>query len=333
MTVRSRIPRQIETEVLTSSRRRCCLCWGLLGDYGQKKGQIAHLDHNPANNDIDNLAFLCLDHHDKYDSSTRQSKNYTIQEVKSYRQQLLQANSTSIALPTGKNILRTDAYQDQGGQILAEEGGRLLQRIKIQGEYIEHICALIGTDEPITAVDVSGLATNFAKWTTDSLYRGILVANEKFNIAFRRRNGGKIGVRRIFVVDPDRISESVLANLEAVLFAHLRIGISAGVILTTQHKVPEEVLSDLALLGNVGALDAKRIEPLDRWDSVPQGNFYVNPRTKMYKSIKERVLWASSNENVDLWIEKIEQVEEIITLLRNYILNPHSKYYSDGFCR
>ena len=55
-----------------------------------KKGQIAHLDGNWANNAEDNLAFLCFDHHDEYDSKTSQSKGLTEQEVKAYRKQLYQ---------------------------------------------------------------------------------------------------------------------------------------------------------------------------------------------------------------------------------------------------
>ena len=53
-----------------------------------KKGQIAHLDRDPSNNALDNLAFLCLPHHDEYDSTTSQSKNLTIHEVKRYRAML-----------------------------------------------------------------------------------------------------------------------------------------------------------------------------------------------------------------------------------------------------
>lgn len=60
-------------------------------DFGEKKGQIAHLDRNPANNELDNLAWLCFDHHDQYDSRTSQSKGLTIGEVKRYRGQLYQA--------------------------------------------------------------------------------------------------------------------------------------------------------------------------------------------------------------------------------------------------
>jgi predicted restriction endonuclease len=39
----------------------CCLCGQTVGE------QIAHLDHNPANNDPDNLARLCHHHHWMYD--------------------------------------------------------------------------------------------------------------------------------------------------------------------------------------------------------------------------------------------------------------------------
>jgi FtsZ-binding cell division protein ZapB len=56
-----------------------------------KQGQIAHLDQNPANSTAESLAFLCLRHHDQYDTRTSQSKGLTIQEVKAYRTELHQA--------------------------------------------------------------------------------------------------------------------------------------------------------------------------------------------------------------------------------------------------
>lgn len=82
-------------DVLLKSRRRCCLCFGLKSDQGVKKGQIAHLDHDPANDRQDNLAFLCLKHHDQYDSTTSQSKSLRIGEVKAYREELYQFLASS----------------------------------------------------------------------------------------------------------------------------------------------------------------------------------------------------------------------------------------------
>ncbi|WP_420631133.1 hypothetical protein [Candidatus Leptofilum sp.] len=82
---RKQTPKPIQTEVLTKSKRRCCVCFGLNGDLDIKKGQIAHLDHNPNNNNPNNLAFLCLDHHDEYDSKSSQTKSLLDTEVKKYR--------------------------------------------------------------------------------------------------------------------------------------------------------------------------------------------------------------------------------------------------------
>jgi hypothetical protein len=56
-----------------------------------KSGQIAHLDRNNQNASEDNLCFLCLEHHDEYDSSTSQRKGLTQNEVRSYRQELHEA--------------------------------------------------------------------------------------------------------------------------------------------------------------------------------------------------------------------------------------------------
>ena len=85
---RKRIPVETVAEWLVRSRRGCCLCYGLDGDLSEKEGQIAHLDGDRSNNDRDNLAFLCLRHHDRYDSRTSQSKGLTMGEVKRYRTEL-----------------------------------------------------------------------------------------------------------------------------------------------------------------------------------------------------------------------------------------------------
>ncbi len=88
MTKRKDYPTAIETEVLVMSARRCCICFGLEGDFTEKRGQITHLDHDPSNSAFDNLAFMCLKHHDEYDSRTSQSKGMRIDEAKHYRDTL-----------------------------------------------------------------------------------------------------------------------------------------------------------------------------------------------------------------------------------------------------
>ena len=94
------IPQSTQTKLLVMSRRRCCICFGLDRDANLKKGQIAHLDHDSSNADFENLAYLCLEHHDEYDGRTSQSKALTVDEVKKYRTELYEhfsgwANSTT----------------------------------------------------------------------------------------------------------------------------------------------------------------------------------------------------------------------------------------------
>jgi hypothetical protein len=101
---RKKIPRHAEAGILVSSRRRCCICFGLHRDLEVKKGQIAHLDHDNENNSEENLAFLCLEHHDQYDSSTSQSKNYTLAEVKAYRTELYDAILQPVEIPSPERV-------------------------------------------------------------------------------------------------------------------------------------------------------------------------------------------------------------------------------------
>jgi len=80
--------RAIEHEVLMKSKRRCCFCFGLQKDFAVKKGQIAHLDQDRTNDLFDNLVWMCLDHHDEFDSRTSQSRGLTERAATDYRDAL-----------------------------------------------------------------------------------------------------------------------------------------------------------------------------------------------------------------------------------------------------
>lgn len=77
-----------------------------------KSGQIAHLDGDSSNNTSDNLAFLCLVHHDQYDSKTNQSKNLTITEVKTYRAGLYNYVIPVIETQVGRNPAKAFPSQE-----------------------------------------------------------------------------------------------------------------------------------------------------------------------------------------------------------------------------
>lgn len=89
MNSRKKLTQDVQTEVLVASRRRCCICFGLHGDLTFKpQGQLAHVDRDPANSDADNLAFMCLEHHDWFDTRPSQSKGPTPEEARRYRNEL-----------------------------------------------------------------------------------------------------------------------------------------------------------------------------------------------------------------------------------------------------
>lgn len=85
---RKSISPETQKNVLVRCARRCCLCYGLQNDFNEKRGQIAHIDRERTNDSEDNLVYLCLEHHDLYDSVTSQSKGITKDELVFYRELL-----------------------------------------------------------------------------------------------------------------------------------------------------------------------------------------------------------------------------------------------------
>jgi hypothetical protein len=112
---RKAISEQVITGVLRSSRRRCCICFGLNRDTSLKAGQIAHLDQDSANSAEDNLAFLCLEHHDEFDSRTSQRKGLTRGEVKAYRSELYQALGEVLKMPVHFGVVTLPAADPYAG--------------------------------------------------------------------------------------------------------------------------------------------------------------------------------------------------------------------------
>jgi hypothetical protein len=65
-----------------------------------RRGHIAHLNRDSSDSKFDNLVFLCLVHHDEYDSKPSQSKGFSVSEVREYRDRLYAKN------PAYKSILQ-----------------------------------------------------------------------------------------------------------------------------------------------------------------------------------------------------------------------------------
>jgi hypothetical protein len=90
------------TSILTS-RRRCALCFGLQRDWTVKEGQLAHLDRNRANNDPSNLVFLCLEHHNAYDTRRSQARNISADELRRYVNELQAFLATALITPNPRS--------------------------------------------------------------------------------------------------------------------------------------------------------------------------------------------------------------------------------------
>lgn len=130
MSKRVSIPSPIETHVLMASARRCALCFGLDGVLDIKKGQIAHIDQDSSNAAEDNLAFLCLRHHDEYDTKTSQSKGITEAELRGYKATLLTAIADEKHLKySGTQPSREEGILNHDKEIFREANGILSERV------------------------------------------------------------------------------------------------------------------------------------------------------------------------------------------------------------
>ncbi len=77
-----------EAAVLRACARRCALCYGLNADSNEKRGQLAHIDRQRSNSRPNNLVYLCLDHHNEYDTKYQVSKGLSPRELHAYKHEL-----------------------------------------------------------------------------------------------------------------------------------------------------------------------------------------------------------------------------------------------------
>ena len=105
MTNRRRPSVDVETTVLVASRRKCCLCYYWDDIRGRRKGQIAHVNRKSHDSRLGNLVFLCIDHHDEYDSRTSQSKSIKPAELRELRDRLYkELNSRPLLLESSADL-------------------------------------------------------------------------------------------------------------------------------------------------------------------------------------------------------------------------------------
>jgi hypothetical protein len=78
----------VKGKVAARCQRRCALCFVFKGKAKPRKGQFAHVDRDHSNSSEGNCAFLCLSHHDSYDSVPSQGARIMPNELRAYEKLL-----------------------------------------------------------------------------------------------------------------------------------------------------------------------------------------------------------------------------------------------------
>ncbi|HEV7486106.1 MAG TPA: hypothetical protein VGQ65_10525 [Thermoanaerobaculia bacterium] len=143
MSKRKPISRETESAVLVLSRRRCCVCFALNRDTDLKRGQqIAHLNHNSGNSELDNLVYLCLDHHNEYDSRTSQAKGLTVNELRQFRIELHEALERAWSAPVKFGAIELAAADPLSGRFVRKGELQLEKlgpnRLRVSGVAMGH---------------------------------------------------------------------------------------------------------------------------------------------------------------------------------------------------
>jgi hypothetical protein len=85
---RLKIPHKIETKILIKNKHQCCIC---RDTRSSQEVQVHHIDGNPSNNILENLAVLCSTHHNLANiglikGGMGQGKKLTPEEIKKFKE-------------------------------------------------------------------------------------------------------------------------------------------------------------------------------------------------------------------------------------------------------
>jgi hypothetical protein len=120
---RTPIPEEVSDQLLFATDYTCCIC-----RRPDRPLQIHHIDEDPSNNDISNLAVLCLDCHHKTQVHGGFGKRYTPGVVCKYREDWLRTVGTKRARQTRLNPDRASRAPMQ--RMSAEYARQHAQRLR-----------------------------------------------------------------------------------------------------------------------------------------------------------------------------------------------------------
>lgn len=173
-TTRTHVPKKTQADVLIRCRRRCCLCYFWDQDGSQKDGQIAHINRKSSDALLENLAYLCFEHHNQYDSTAKQAKGITEDELRHARAQLHRhLNERPSYLVTVKldcgdedpanavekltGLIKTVTHSSDDIEVVDVRKGSILVTLRLRADQVETVFQQIDTSafEELGVVDAT----------------------------------------------------------------------------------------------------------------------------------------------------------------------------------
>ena len=145
------------------------MCFGLQGDLAEKKGQIAHIDRDPSNSTPENLVYLCMEHHDQYDSRTSQSKGMTPNELRFYRDELYKTLDTNPPPWPDTRANAAKTHSKKGRATGIARGSRSFELYDRRIEIYRAAKDLLGRIVSSSSVEMADAAA-FARATDEALF-------------------------------------------------------------------------------------------------------------------------------------------------------------------
>lgn len=176
---RKAVPQEVQESILVLCRRRCALCFGLNQDLTvNMNGQIAHINRNANDSRPENLAYLCFDHHNLYDSKPSQSKGLTEGELREYQRRLYEQfeDKSSKAAPVHADTFAEfeDLVPPKWRYIYVEA----LEFYTSQHRLQEAVLMALETPQSLEQIAAGLIPPDNLQWTVaiieDALKRGLL---------------------------------------------------------------------------------------------------------------------------------------------------------------
>ncbi len=140
---RKAIPRRIADQLLYDADRTCCVC-----EDPHKRVQIHHLDGDSSNNELRNLAVLCLNHHDEATRGRGLGRDLSVGLIRHYQDAWLRKVSTrrgsvdSAATREGvshEHMLDTLACHEMRKLMVRSMEADWQERMKVLQEFLPYV--------------------------------------------------------------------------------------------------------------------------------------------------------------------------------------------------